>query len=76
MFDDGVVTTVGDCADEESSPLDTRLPHESLAYHQSHSPLPVAPFDGSDTVIVHRENHSNVRLVQLLLLLLIKSIEK
>ncbi|XP_015119226.1 protein king tubby [Diachasma alloeum] len=59
IFDDGMAT-MGDCVDEESSPLDTRLtaPHESLSY-QLHSPLPVAPFDGSDTIIVNREIQSN-----------------
>ncbi|XP_011296771.1 protein king tubby isoform X2 [Fopius arisanus] len=51
------MATMGDCADEESSPLDTRLPQEGLAL-QLYSPLPVVPFDGSDTVIVNRD-HSN-----------------
>ncbi|XP_063980171.1 protein king tubby [Diachasmimorpha longicaudata] len=59
LFND-CMATMGDCVDEESSPLDTRLavPHESLSY-QLHSPLPIVPFDGCDTIIVNREIQSN-----------------
>ncbi|KAK0088903.1 hypothetical protein PV325_000086 [Microctonus aethiopoides] len=53
-FDGGI--EVGDCADEESSPLDNRLPIEPITCR---SPLRVAPSDGSDTVIINRENNSN-----------------
>lgn len=48
-----------DCADEESSPLDNRLPDDPLC----RSPLRVAPSDGPETVIITRENNSNVSKV-------------
>ncbi|KAF7993709.1 hypothetical protein HCN44_010304 [Aphidius gifuensis] len=53
IFREGLETV--DCADEESSPLDNRLPGDS----QCRSPLRVAPSDGPETVIITRENHSN-----------------
>ncbi|XP_034948546.1 protein king tubby [Chelonus insularis] len=46
-----------DCADEESSPLDIRLPIEPVSVR---SPQRVAPSDGSESrVIINRENNSN-----------------
>lgn len=57
VFDQGF--GAGDCADEESSPLDTRLPIEPMPCR---SPLRVAPSDGSDAVIINREHSSNVFL--------------
>lgn len=56
VFDETLET--GDCVDEESSPLDTRIvgERESLSLR---STLPIAPSD-PDAVIVNRENNSNV----------------
>ncbi|XP_008552363.1 protein king tubby [Microplitis demolitor] len=55
VFDETLET--GDCVDEESSPLDTRIvgERESLSLR---STLPIAPSD-PDAVIVNRENNSN-----------------